>query len=865
MRQNAAIASIMRWRRLLEAFAVLAVAGLAFVALQSLVHEVRWGEIVAALHAVGWKELALAIAFTSLSYFLLTLYDMLALRIIGRPLRYRTAALASLTSYALSHNLGLTLLTGGTARYRIYTAAGLQLGEILRVIALASMTFWSGVFAMGAVALLVHADPLQLGPLVVTPQIQHALGIALLLALVAGFLFLRGHGSRIPFTNWSLPQLSTHQALAQPLLAACDLAAASAALFVLVPDVGPAQFPMFFLGYTLALIAALVTHVPGGVGVFEAVTIAMLPGHDKASLLAALILYRMVYYLLPLAIVVVLLAVHERRRLRGPVDATLGAAEMVLHVLAPTFLALMALIGGLVLLVSGSLPGAHGRLDALRDVLPLPFVEASHIVASLVGTGLLLLAPGIYRRLDAAFLLTRALLLAGAAFSLAKGFDYEEALILLAMAGVLQLARPAFYRHTALTTALGSAGSVAAIGTCVILTVWIGFFAYRHVDYQSQLWWEFAWHGDASRFLRATFAIAVLLICVAISRLLSYAQAQPESGDTDIDAGEAALRQCTSTTAFLAYTGDKRFLHSPSGMAMLMYQVQGRSWIVMGDPVGPRAEWADLLWRIREMADAAQGRLLLYQIGLEMMPLAVDLGLSLVKYGEEARVFLPDFSLDGPDRKDLRYAERRAEREGAEFSIVPAAEVPAILDELRALSDAWLKEKGQDEKAFSVGRFDPAYLARFDCAVVRHRARIIAFANIWATEGHEELSIDLMRHAAAIPHGIMDYLFLSLMKWGQSEGYRWFSLGLAPLSGIEARRLAPIWARIGGLLYRHGATFYSFEGLRTYKEKFAPVWESRYIAAPNGLGLVRGLVDLQMLIAGRRNSAASPRRLTRAV
>jgi phosphatidylglycerol lysyltransferase len=112
-----------------------------------------------------------------------------------------------------------------------------------------------------------------------------------------------------------------------------------------------------------------------------------------------------------------------------------------------------------------------------------------------------------------------------------------------------------------------------------------------------------------------------------------------------------------------------------------------------------------------------------------------------------------------------------------------------------------------------------------------------------------------------MPYGTMDFLFVQLMKWGRAQGFRWFNLGLAPLSGIEARRLAPIWARIGGLLYRRGDALYSFEGLRAYKEKFAPVWEPRYIAAPHGLGLARALIDLQALVGGGKSSAAGQRRL----
>lgn len=848
---------LLHHRRKLEIAAIAAVGLLAFIALHALVGEVHARDVKAALHTLAPGQILSAIALTALSYFLLTFYDVLALRVVGRPLPYRTAAFASLTSYTLSHNLGFALLTGGSMRYRVYSAAGVPPADILRIITIAGVTFWSGVFAMTGVALLLRPTGLDLGFVTLAPAHQRLLGGSILAGLALAPVVLGRARQGLSLFRWQLPRPTLRQGLAAPLLAACDLAAASAALFVLVPGASIGEFPQFFLAYAVAMIAALLTHVPGGIGVFEAMMVTTLPGRAPASLLAALILYRVIYYLLPLLVAAIALASNERRRLKAPVAATLGTLQLLMHAIGPLFLATMVFLGGAVLLVSGALPAISARMHLLRHILPLPFVEASQIAASLVGTGLLLLAPALYRRLDAGFIATRALLLAGAGFSLARGVDYEEALILLGMAAVLQLARPAFYRRTMLTTALFSPASLAAIAGCIAFAVWIGTFAYRHVAYQNDLWWEFAWHGDASRFLRSSFVVVVALLAASIVRLFGSARAIP-GGDTDMAASAAVLPGASSSDAFLALTGDKRFLRSESGDAFLMYQVQGASWIVMGNPVGPRAQWADLVWRMRELADAAQGRLLLYQLSVDMVPLAIDLGLQLVKYGEEARVPLPEFTLDGPRRKSLRNTEHRVLRDGCSFHLIDRARVPAILAELKPVSDQWLAGKGQSEKAFSVGRFDPGYLGNFDIAVVRDaEGRAIAFANVLATANREELSVDLMRHILPMPNGIMDFLFVQLMQWGRTQGYQWFNLGLAPLSGIEARRLAPVWARIGGLIYRHGDAFYSFEGLRAYKDKFAPQWTPRFIAGPRGIGLARSLIDLQTLVSGSRASAAA--------
>ncbi len=830
-------------------------AALGFYALHRLALTVHFKDVRLAFHALSRAQITAALSLTALSYFLLTLYDALALNVIGKPLPYRTAALASFTSYALSHNLGLALLTGGSARYRVYRAAGLDAPDIARVIATASMTFWSGVVVMAGAALAFHPGHLPFASFEMPLALQRVIGAAILGATVAFLFFASGERKNVRLLRWRMALPSAPQSLAQIAIAGIDLAAASAALYILVPGVAVHGFPAFYLAYALAIIVAMLSHVPGGIGVFEAVILSASPNIDKPGLLAALVAYRAIYYLMPLLVAAALLAAHEHRNLKKPLSTALDVTQSFAAAIAPMLLSALAFAGGVVLLVSGSLPGVPHRLGLLSEFLPLPFVEASHIGASLAGTGLLLLAPGLYRRLDGAFLLTRTLLLAGAAFSLVKGIDFEEAAILLTIAGLLQSTRRAFYRHTTLTANFLSPSWLIAVTTALGLSLWIGLFAFKHVAYQSDLWWEFAWKGDSSRFLRASFGTAIALVAALLILLFRPIKSDQSTTDRRLKS-DFVFDTCERTDAMLAWTGDKRFAYSPSGNAFVMYQVQGHSWIVMGDPVGPKNEWPDLLWQIRDRADAAQGRLLLYQITTEALPLAIDLGLHLAKYGEEARVPLAQFLLDGPDARSLRHASRRAKREGAVFEIVRAKNVVALMQQLRVVSDGWLKAKGHDEKTFSVGHFDPAYLARFDLALVRAEGHIVAFANIWATPNHAEISVDLMRHADVMPYGTMDFLFVQLMLWAKDQEYRWFALGIAPLAGIEARRLAPIWARAGAFLYRHGEGFYGFEGLRAYKDKFSPVWEPRYIAGPTGIALARALIDLQTLVGGGRHSAA---------
>src|SRR5512142_3185016 len=133
-------------------------------------------------------------------------------------------------------------------------------------------------------------------------------------------------------------------------------------------------------------------------------------------------------------------------------------------------------------------------------------------------------------------------------------------------------------------------------------------------------------------------------------------------------------------------------------------------------------------------------------------------------------------------------------------------------------------------------------------ALRRSEGRIVAFANVWESAGQEELSVDLMRYLPEAPEDAMEAVFIELMLWGKAQGYCWFNLGMAPLSGLENRALAPLWNRLGALVFRYGENFYSFQGLRQYKEKFDPVWTPKYLASPGGLALPRILTNISALI-----------------
>ncbi len=175
------------------------------------------------------------------------------------------------------------------------------------------------------------------------------------------------------------------------------------------------------------------------------------------------------------------------------------------------------------------------------------------------------------------------------------------------------------------------------------------------------------------------------------------------------------------------------------------------------------------------------------------------------------------------------------------------------------MSDNWLLHKNTREKAFSLGRFDPDYLSRFPIAVVRSGEEIVAFANI-LTAGGREATIDLMRFTEEAPAGTMEFLFISVILKLQERGFDGFSLGTAPLIGLDRARHKRLWDHLGGAVSTFGGRFYNFEGLRDYKNKFQPQWEPRYMATWGGMDPLLVAADVNSLVSG---GLAGSIRLTR--
>jgi phosphatidylglycerol lysyltransferase len=822
----------------------------ALISLRADLHAMRYRQLRLALRAFPTGTLWLAALATVAAYAVLPAYDLLALRYVRRPLGVVRTAAASLVAYAFSQTIGMASLTSASIRYRFWTAWGLSGVEVAQGVAFTTVSLWLGIATVGGAGLTFGTLPPG-SVLSVAPVALRALGVVLLVVPAAYLGWCALNRRPIVVAGWKFDTPNVRIAALQIFASSVDWFLATIVLYVLLAPLGVRLWTLVPV-FVVAQLLGLVSHVPGGLGVFESVVIASLRSVAPVEqVLPALVAYRAIYYLIPFLAGVAGLASYELTRRRASLVAVARVAGRWVPGAVPYFLSITTFAAGLLLMFSGATPGIHARLRWLDAFFPLAVIEVSHFAASVAGVILILLANGIRRRLDAAYHLTVLALVVGIAGSLLKGADYEEALALIVVLAAFIPARAHFFRRAALTSEPLTPGWIAALTLAIVATLWLGLFSYGHVVWSNDLWWRFATAADAPRFLRAMAGTTAVVIAFTVARLMSPAKARgvPPAASDLARAKEVAMTD-PDVRAHLALLGDKSLLFSETGRSFIMYGVSGRSWVALGDPIGPAAEHNELAWRFRELAHRHGGWPVFYQVSRDMLPLCIDLGLTLLKLGEEAHVPLASFTLEGGSRRGLRRTMHEVERSGTSFEIVGPEYVERLLPELEAVSNDWLAAKRTREKGFSLGFFDPEYLSHFPLALARREGHIVAFANIWTSDARETASADLMRFSSAAPRGVMEFLFVRLMLWARSEGYAMFDLGMAPLSGFEPRALAPAWHRLGGLVYRHGEHFYHFRGLRQYKEKFDPIWEPRYLGTPGGLAIPRILANVTSLVSG---------------
>lgn len=786
----------------------------------------------------------------------MSLYDMLAARALGIVRRRARSLRTGLVASGISNVVGLSGLTGSGLRVLLLAHDDVDTIPAIRYAGLVSLSLPLGLAAL-CVAVIVSGSSIP-----ETTGLPNWL-VWGVLAIFASYLpayALIGRMSVLRRGRFAaLPKLSTPQIGAFIVASLFEWLLAALVFWACLFTVDLNLPVNIVLGaFVLASATGIASMLPGGIGVFDVTLTTLLVANGGASnsVIAALVLYRCSYYLVPLIVALFLGA----DLLRSSRLATTLRAHPLVHVLhwplariaelSIVILSWLTALAGIVLLSGAAFPNLLARSKLVHDWLPLTVIEASHLASVVVGLTLIAAARGLSLHLERALWLSIVLLGAGASMGLARGLDWGTSLLLAATALLLFFSRDAFDLKGSLGRQLGAWQWTLALIIALGIYLLLGLALYDP-EALRPLHFHAGVHGPS--YARGALVAVVSVILLLIWTWPRWPRPQlslPTRAELD------ALRNWLNVHGSNGYShllmlGDKSLFYTDNDRALVGFAAIRNRLIALGDPAGDADAREQAIADFRHFAERAHCTPVFYHVMPENLALYLDNGFALFKLGELARVDLRNFTMSGKSNADRRGAINRGVRLGMIFELVQPPFSIELIDEMRIISDDWIGENGI-EKGFSLGRFDLDYLAQAPVALVRdEQARLQAFASILPSYGHrEEYSIDLMRHRTDAPSGTMDFLFVSLMQSAAAEGYDWFSLGLAPLAGVGDTPWASTAEQLARLAFEHGSRFYNYKGLRAFKDKWKPEWQSTYLAYPPQASLSRIQLDIIALVAG---------------
>lgn len=289
----------------------LCIIGVALFVLYRMLHGIDIDEVFAAIKATNHTNIAIAAFFVACGYFTLTFYDFFALRTVGyRDIPYRIAAVGGFTSYSIGHNIGATVFTGGAVRYRIYSAYGLDAVDVAKICFIAGLTFWLGNVAV--LGLGVAIEPSAASAVdQLPPAINRAIAIGMLVVLASYVAWVWSAPRAIGRGGWVVRLPNGPSTLLQILIGIVDLGCCALAMYMLLPGDPPIDFIALAVVFVSATLLGFASHAPGGLGVFDAAMLVALWQFDREQLLAGLLLFRLLYYIVPFIVAVIILGIRE--------------------------------------------------------------------------------------------------------------------------------------------------------------------------------------------------------------------------------------------------------------------------------------------------------------------------------------------------------------------------------------------------------------------------------------------------------------------------------------------------------------------------------------------------------------------------
>jgi phosphatidylglycerol lysyltransferase len=789
---------------------------------------------------ISAPRIILSLFFTALSYMSMASYDFLAARYAGKKISLWNAAAVSFAANAFGNSLGLSLLSSSAVRLRLYSLWRFSAAEIARVIAFCEISSFTGFCALSSILIFFPSRSLFFTG---RTGAGLAASAAVFVILLAAYLIWGGFSKKeIKAFGYSLNPPGLLTVALQVLFSVLEWASAAAAFFILF-SADPSRFVFFLAVFLASEFLAIISNVPGGLGVFEASTVWLLSssGISGPEILGALVVYRIIYYLLPLACSYIVYGAAEAVHARTNFFKKAGELKDLLSSTPGYFFSCLIFSAGAASMFISCVPYIMPRFGVVSSIMPPLLQPFSAVLLSLCGAGLIMCTRGLQKNLYSSYNLSLGLLAACGALLMINSFSYEAAsafyLILLFM---LPFGKN-FYRKSGPFTEMPTSGFFyAASGTACLC----GLAVYLSPAARGQA----AYIQGVLSFFSSGAALAIWMIAYIF---IPYKPSPHTSTKYDVNTAASIAFNSPDTLSQLALSGDKNLLFSWSRLSFLMYARCGSRWIALGDPCGPYVELEELIWKFRRLAFSHGASCVFFNVSGENLHFYKNTGLNFYKIGDEARIALEYYPREVAVEGLLKSFTKKLEISGYSFRMMPRNSPPSFYKKIASISDEWLKYHGIKEPGFLIGHFDVEYLRHFHIACVFDRnGQPVCFSDIFTGPEHGEYRMDIIRYSRSAPDGVERFLKYNLILWGKEKHFAFFNLGLAPSNISAINSYTPALNHAAAALFNYGLKLSNGRSLRKSKEEFSPLWNPRYIVCDNFFIVPQVFSEISLLSSG---------------
>jgi uncharacterized membrane protein YbhN (UPF0104 family) len=298
------------WKRVGIA-ASLTIITIAVLTLVKMLAGIDFAAVIDAIHKKSYARIGLAALCVAAAFFTLTFYDLFALRTIGRrDVPYRIASLASFTSYTIGHNLGATVFTGGAIRFRIYSEWGLTPIDVAKICFISGLTFWLGNATVLGIGMALYPDAAS-AMNYLPESLNRLIALALLASIVIYLVWLAMGQRQLGRNGWMIMLPSAKLTFLQIVIGVVDLGFCALAMYILMPDTPHISYMALAVIFIMATLLGFASHAPGSLGVFDAAMLLALPQFDKAPVVASILIFRLLYFVMPFAISLTVMGSRE--------------------------------------------------------------------------------------------------------------------------------------------------------------------------------------------------------------------------------------------------------------------------------------------------------------------------------------------------------------------------------------------------------------------------------------------------------------------------------------------------------------------------------------------------------------------------